>query len=139
MLSEQRHPDVTEAELAVLEQLWAAPATTIRGLADRLYPSGGVAHYTTVQKLLERLATKGFVSRDNSELAHRFSAIVPREELIGRRLRAMAQKLCGGSLTPLLTNLVQSQTLTPKEIQELRELIDQLDRQPTRKRKRSRE
>ena len=128
--------DATETELAVLEQLWASPRATIRDIADRLYPAGGVAHYNTVQKLLDRLEAKGFVRRDNAEMAHRFTALVGRDALIGRRLRAMAQKLCGGSLTPLLTNLVQSQSLTPSEITELRDLIDRLDRQNRKKNRR---
>lgn len=125
-------PDVTEAELAVMEQVWQAPGVTIRAIADELYPGGGVAHYTTVQKLIERLEGKGFLRRDSSQMAHRFTAIVPREELIGRRLKAMAEKLCGGSMTPLLTSLVESSKLTAKEIDELRALIDRA----ARKRKR---
>ena len=39
----------------------------------------------------------------------------------------MAEKLCGGSLTPLLTNLVRSRRLTPKERREIRKLMDELD------------
>ncbi|MEA2709249.1 MAG: hypothetical protein QOF78_1850 [Phycisphaerales bacterium] len=121
-------PDVTETELAVLELLWAAgePAT-IRAISDRMYPRGGAAHYATVQKLLERLEDKKFVRRDDSAMAHRFTPAVAREELIGRRLRAVADKLCGGSMTPLLTNLVESRALTKRELSELRELIDRLD------------
>jgi predicted transcriptional regulator len=123
------NPDVTETELAVLEQLWAAggePAT-IRAISERLYPGGGAAHYATVQKLLERLEAKRFVRRDDSAIAHRFTASVRRDELIGRRLRAMADKLCGGSMTPLITSLVESRSLTKRELGELRELIDKLD------------
>lgn len=130
-------PDVTETELAVLEQLWAAdePAT-IRSISERLYPNGGAAHYATVQKLLERLEAKKFVRRDDSALAHRFTPAVAREELIGRRLRAVADKLCGGSMTPLITSLVESQALTKRELSELRELIERLDRKAaTRRRK----
>jgi predicted transcriptional regulator len=136
-------PDVTETELAVLEQLWAAgddePAT-IRSISDRLYPGGGAAHYATVQKLLERLEAKKFVRRDDSAMAHRFTPAVGREELIGRRLRAVADKLCGGSMTPLITSLVESRALTKRELSELRELIERLDgessavRKPPRKR-----
>ena len=125
--------DATEAELAVLQELWNDPGATIRQLTDRLYPNGGQAHYATVQKLLERLEEKGFVARDASDSPHRFRAVVARDELIGRRLRAMADKLCGGSLTPLLTNLVQSQSLTTAQVRELRELIDKLDRKRKRK------
>jgi predicted transcriptional regulator len=36
----------------------------------------------------------------------------------------VAEKLCGGSLTPLLMNLVRSKPLTAREITELRVLID---------------
>jgi predicted transcriptional regulator len=122
------NPDVTETELAVLEQLWnASEPPTIRAISDRLYPGGGAAHYATVQKLLERLEAKKFVRRDDSTMAHRFTAAVKRDELIGRRLRAMADKLCGGSMTPLITSLVESRSLTKRELSELRELIEKLD------------
>src|SRR4051812_8523620 len=99
--------DVTDAELAVMEVLWASPAT-VREIRDKLYPRGGPAHYNTVQKLLERLGFKGYVRRDAEQLAHRFSAAVARDELIGRRLRAMADELCGGSMATLLTGLVRT-------------------------------
>ena len=127
--------DVTETELAVLEQLWSSPGATIRDVADRLYPAGGVVHYNTVQKLLERLEAKKHVARETGQMAHRFTAIVAREDLIGRRLRAVADRLCGGSMAPLLSSLVSSRKLTAKQIAELREMIDQLDKTP-RKRKR---
>ena len=48
-------PDVTDAELAVLQTLWEQGEATIRQLTDVLYPEGKAAHYGTVQKLLERL------------------------------------------------------------------------------------
>ena len=132
MAKNQPKQDVTDAELAVMEVLWES-AATIRGIRDRLYPRGGAAHYNTVQKLLERLETKGFVHRDTGEIAHRFTATVERDELIGRRLRAMADELCGGSLTPLISGLVRTQPLKPREIRELRALIDRLDHRRRRR------
>jgi predicted transcriptional regulator len=120
--------DVTDTELAILQQLWDHGPQTIRQLTDALYPTGGPAQYATVQKLLDRLEVKQFVSRDRSAAAHRFAPAVQREELIGRRLQDMAEKLCGGSLTPLLTHLVRTRQLSPRERQELRDLINELDR-----------
>lgn len=119
--------DVTDAELAVLHALWDSGSATIRQLTDGLYPGGSASQYATVQKLLERLEGKGFVRRERSGAAHTFAATVAREELIGRRLRDMAEKLCGGSLTPLLTHLVRARRLSMRERQELRDLIDELD------------
>ena len=123
-----RYPqDLPDAELSVLQALWERGPSTIRQLTDALYPSGTEAHYATVQKLLERLESKGCVSRDRSSWAHVFKAIMDRDELIGRRLEAVAEKLCGGSLTPLLTNLVRSKRLTARERREFRKLMDELD------------
>jgi predicted transcriptional regulator len=120
--------DVTDAELAVLQALWDDGPATIRRLTDLLYPEGTDAHYATVQKLLERLEGKGHVTRDRSTHAHRFSARTDRDTLVGRRLRAMAEKLTGGLMGPLLTHLVRAEALTPQERQDLRNLIDELDR-----------
>src|SRR5438045_2438360 len=99
---------VCNTDMASVRLLWDHGARPIRQLTDALYPSGGQAQYATVQKLLDRLAEKGHVRRDRSGSAHLFSAAIGREELIGRRLRDVAEKLCGGSLTPLLTHLVKA-------------------------------
>lgn len=120
--------DVTETELAVLQVLWDRGPATIRQITDLLYPEGGAAHYATVQKLLDRLEFKGFVTRDRQPPAHAFAAAVGRDDLIGRRLQAVAEQLCGGSMTPLLTHLVKAKRLSARERQDLRDLINELDR-----------
>ena len=117
-------PDVTDAELGVLQALWDDGPATIRQLTDRLYPGGSTAHYATVQKLLERLEAKGCISRDRSAMTHKFAAKVGRDVYIGGQLRAMAERLCGGSLTPLLTHLVKTESLSAIDRKELRKLLD---------------
>jgi BlaI family penicillinase repressor len=118
--------DVTDTELTILQLLWDRGERTIRQITDHLYPGGGTSHYATVQKLLERLERKGFVLRDRNPAAHMFAAAIKREELIGRRLQAVAEELCGGSLAPLLTHLVRAKKLSARQRQELHALIDEL-------------
>jgi predicted transcriptional regulator len=130
---ERTPQDVTDAELAVLQVLWDQGPATIRCLTDVLYPAGTDAHYATVQKLLERLEAKKHVRRDRSAHAHVFTAATDRDKLVGRRLRAVAEKLCGGLMAPLLTHLVRAEALSPRERQELRALIDELDRKNKKK------
>jgi predicted transcriptional regulator len=120
--------DVTDAELGVLQVLWQQGWTTIRQLTDSLYPGGTDVHYATVQKLLERLERKKHVERDRSGHAHRFRARTNCDTLVGHRLRGMAEKLTGGLMAPLLTHLVRAETLSARERQQLRQLIDDLDR-----------
>jgi BlaI family penicillinase repressor len=116
--------DVTEAELGLLQVLWDRGRCSTRQISDVLYRDADQSQYATVQKLLERLETKGFVQRDRSLFVHTFVPTVDRDELIGRRLRAMAEKLCGGSLVPIVSHLARSQGLSAGERQALRELIE---------------
>jgi BlaI family transcriptional regulator, penicillinase repressor len=131
--------DVTDAELAVLQVLWEQGPLPIRRLTECLYPEGKTAQYATVQKLLERLEAKGCVTRDRSMAVHVFEATIDKGELVGRRLRHVAEQLCGGSWTPLLMHLVQTEHLTLKERQALRQLIEDLDQQHAKKERRGKE
>ncbi|MDH3626190.1 MAG: BlaI/MecI/CopY family transcriptional regulator [Acidobacteriota bacterium] len=122
------HPRATDAELAILKSLWSDGVSTIRQLTDRLYPGGGVSHYATIQKLLERLEGKAFVRREKSGRTHRFEAIVDRRALIGQRLRETAEQLCDGSISPLLTQLVTDRRLSSDELASLQQLVEELSR-----------
>ncbi|RPI90536.1 MAG: BlaI/MecI/CopY family transcriptional regulator [Planctomycetaceae bacterium] len=123
--------DITDAELSVLQLLWERGRETIRRLTDTLYPNGTGVHYATVQKLLERLESKQYVRRDRSAWPHVFESLVGRDDLISRRLQMTADKLCDGSLAPLLTSLVRSTPLSTREVQSLREWLDALDQGST--------
>lgn len=118
--------DVTDAELAVLQTLWEHGPSTIRFLADVLYPGGKTAEYGTVQQLLVRLERKGCVRRDRTPWPHVFAAAADREMIIGHRLRTTAEQLCGGSMTPLLLHLLRAEQYSPKERQELRAFLERL-------------
>jgi predicted transcriptional regulator len=125
---------VTEAELAILRVLWDDGPQSVRGIAAALTRPGSPSHAATVQKLLERLEDKGWVDRDRSGPVQVFHATADRDDLIGRRLRGIAEELCEGSMTPLLSHLVQIQQLSQADRRALRDLINRLDETPRRKR-----
>lgn len=118
--------DVTDAELSVLQVLWDRGESTTRQLADELYPGGTASQTATVLKLLERLEAKGFVDRDRSGPVHVFEACIERDELIERRIQALAESLCDGSRTPLLMHLVDPTKLTRDEREALRALVAEM-------------
>ena len=118
-MARQAAEDVTDTELAILQVLWERGEATRRQIADVLYPGGGESHYATVQNLLGRLERKRFVQHTRREGVLVFKAAVDRDELIRRRLRGVAEKLCGGAVGPLVMNLVRSQPLSAAEVEEL--------------------
>ena len=115
--------DVPEAELSVLQVLWQQNHATRRHIVDRLYPRGEPADFTTVQKLLERLEKRGLVKRGGTDRQRTYSATRSRDELLSRRLEDLADRLGGGSLMPLVLNLVKTRPLTARELDELRDFV----------------
>ena len=119
--------DVTDAELAILELLWRQGSATVRGIAEELYAGCNTSQHATVQKLLERLEGKKCVRRDRGNWPHTFEPAIERDELIGRKLQQTADRLCEGSVQPLLMHLVRAGRLSADERRNLRDLLDQLE------------
>jgi len=128
--------DITDTELSILQVLWETGPTTTRAITDKLYPGGAASHYATVQSLLLRLEEKEMVARSREERPQVFSARVERGEVIARRLQALAEKLCDGSMSPLLTHLVRAEKLTAREMEELRALLTNVEKEGTKPRRR---
>jgi predicted transcriptional regulator len=121
---------VSEAELEVLKALWERGPATVRALHTLLSGQGQSWAYTTVQTLLGRLETKGYVRSDRAGPAHVFAPAVSREELLSRRLRDLADQLCDGTTSPLLLALVEGGRLSAQEVRRLRQLLDRLEPPP---------
>ena len=118
---------VTEGELAILEVIWDRGSPTTRDIAMVIYAKASDSKMASVQKLVERLEAKGYVSRDRAERAHRFRAIVDRDDFLRQRLQGLADRHCAGAIVPLVTTLLRSRSgLPPQAGVELRRLIDEL-------------
>jgi len=121
--------DVTDAELAIMQVLWDRGRASVRELTERLYSEYSSSQHATVQKLLERLEAKDCVRRNRETWPHLFEAAIERGDLIDRKLQETADKLCEGSIQPLLTHLVKGSRLSAAERRSLRSLLDELDKE----------
>src|SRR5262245_19737133 len=121
-----RRAPVSDAELEVLKVLWAGGPATVRDVATALRRQRRRLAYNTVLTLLSRLREKGYVAADRREAAHLFRAILPREELLGSTLTALADRVCDGTASPLVHALVRSRRFSADEIAHLRKLLDDL-------------
>lgn len=114
---------ITDAELEVLKVLWAAAGLTARQITEQLYREVNSSSLGTVQKLIARLESKRLVERDRSSAAHRFSALVSREDVAGMQLEEFAGKLSEGSLSPFVLHLVKAGGLSKREKDKIRKLL----------------
>jgi predicted transcriptional regulator len=122
-----RQSPISEAEREVIKALWDQGPCTVRAVNAALAQQGRRWAYTTVQTLLQRLESKGYVRCDKGGPAHVFTAAVTREQLLTRRLRDLADQFCDGTASPLLLRLVEDGDLTAEDVQQLRRLLDRLD------------
>lgn len=120
-------PTLANAELAVMELLWRRDRWTAREILEELYPDTDRPQHGTVQRLLQRLEEKTFVERDRSLPVHHFSACIGREAYGGSQLESLAARLTGGSVAPLITQLMDEKKLSRTEIARLRQILDQAD------------
>ena len=116
--------NVTDAELELLKILWDEGSATAKSLRVTLYPSNTASDRATVQKLLERLEAKQLIDRDRSEFVHVFTPLVSRDELVGRQIEALADRLTEGSFVPLISQLINKR-LSADERGALRKVLNQ--------------
>jgi len=116
---------VTETELAVLKVLWSHGERTAREITEAIYPECSASDIGTVHSMLQRLERKKLVRRSRRTHPHRFTAKVSVEEIAGRELEAMAEKLSEGSIAPFLMHLLSAGKLTSAEAEEIRTMLEQ--------------
>jgi predicted transcriptional regulator len=124
---DERQPSVSKGELEVLKVLWERPAATVREVNAALREQGRDQAYTTVQTLLQRLESKGYVASEKGAPAHVYRATVSRDALVNLRLRELSEQLCDGTSSPLLHALVEGSRLSAEEVRQLRELLERLE------------
>ncbi|MCH1499643.1 MAG: BlaI/MecI/CopY family transcriptional regulator [Akkermansiaceae bacterium] len=116
---------IAKAELAILDLLWEHGHLTAREIREQLYPNTQKPQHGTVQRLLQRLEKKGYLSRDRSHSIHFFAATLTRQDYAGLELESLADTLTAGSFTPLITHLVENKRISTDEIDKLRALLDE--------------
>ncbi|MEZ4238430.1 MAG: BlaI/MecI/CopY family transcriptional regulator [Myxococcota bacterium] len=118
----------TDAELAILRELWALGPSTVRAVHASLEArQGRELAYTTVLKLLQVMHDKGLVVRDASQRSHVYTPTWSEGAIQGRLLDDLVDKAFGGSAGQLVLRALSDRAADPDEIAEIRSLLDKLE------------
>lgn len=120
-------PRPTDAELEILTVLWSRGPSTVREVHETVVQRKP-AQYTTVLKMLQIMAEKGIVERDEKERAHRYAASRPREWTQRQLAGDLLQRAFAGSAKSLMLGALAARKASPQELAEMRELLDQFNR-----------
>ncbi len=117
----------TEAELAILGVLWSRGPSTVRQVNDALSASRETG-YTTTLKLMQIMAEKGLVSRDESGRTHVYTAKGSQNETQRALVNDLVDRAFGGSAAALVLQALQAGDTSPQELAEIQRLIDDYKR-----------
>lgn len=117
----------TDAELAILRVLWSRGPSTVREVHDQLSRSHPSV-YTSTLKLMQIMAEKGLLLRDESQRSHVYKPAVSEEKTQRQIVRDLLEKVFGGSPRKLVMQALSSKRTSPEELAEIRNLLDDLER-----------
>jgi predicted transcriptional regulator len=110
----------TDRELDIMGVLWSRGPSTVAEVQEAIEDD---LAYNTVLTMLKIMEEKGHVSRSPEGRAHRYAAVVKREEAGESALERLTDRLFGGSPEKLLLHLVDTD-LDPDELRRMRDLLD---------------
>jgi len=115
----------TEAELAILHVLWQRGPSTVREVWEHLDQRTG---YTTVLKLMQIMAEKKLVKRDEAARSHVYEASASEDQTQRQVVGHLLERLFGGSAHKLVMQALSSKKATREELAEIRKLLDEIEK-----------
>ena len=114
----QRKP--TDAELAILRVLWSRGPSTVRDVAVEMGREGS---YTTILKLLQLMADKGLVRRDEAARTHVYEAAASEDHTQRQLIGDLLDRAFDGAAGQLVLRALEDGKVTPDELAEIRKLL----------------
>jgi len=121
-------PEPTKSELEILQVLWQYGPSTVRFVNDQLNKTKREVQYTTTLKLMQIMAEKGLLKRDESQMKHIYSAAEEESKTKNLLLNRFIDAMYNGSAAKLMMQLLSSKKTSKKELEQIRELLDKLDK-----------
>ncbi|MDR3689902.1 MAG: BlaI/MecI/CopY family transcriptional regulator [Fimbriimonas sp.] len=110
-------------QLRIMRVLWDEGEATARRITDVLSEQSPIAH-STVQTLLRKLETKRAVAHEQQDRTFFFRALVAESEVTRSAAQDLLARVFQGSISGLVGHLLESEEVSPEEMQRLRQLVN---------------
>ena len=121
-------PTMGETEIEVMRLIWEHQPCTERQISDLVRQQRSVGR-TTVLKTMQRLEAKKLLVRVPGEGPVRFRAAIEASRVLPQLIRRFVDRILGGSPDPLVAYLAESQNLSAKDLESLRNIARKVQEQ----------
>ena len=120
---------ISEAESQVMEVLWRRH--TPQSAEDVCAALAGQQDWqeATVKTLLNRLLKKRAIAAERDGRRYLYRPLIKRADYVHIESKSLLDRLYGGRVSALVVHFSMRMTLTKKDVDELRALIEELDRE----------
>ncbi len=119
-------PPLGDQELDLLRYITEHSPITVREAYESYGKDRGLAR-TTILTMMERLRTKGYLARSEGKGANEYSACLTRSELMRRVVHGFVEETLRGTLSPFVAYIAEDASVSPKELEELKRLVEELE------------
>ncbi|HEY4327165.1 MAG TPA: BlaI/MecI/CopY family transcriptional regulator [Mucilaginibacter sp.] len=116
----------TKSELEILQVLWEKGPSTVREVNSELLKQKDV-NYTTTLKLMQIMADKGILQRDESQMKHIYSVTEEEQKTKDHLLDKFVEQMYKGSASKLVMQLLGNKKTSQKELQEIKDLLKKME------------
>lgn len=113
---------LNNSEWCIMEELWRRQPRTLMQLVREMKEKQGWSKSTT-STILRRMQEKGYISFREGEKARLYFTDFRREEVVLKETETFLKRTFGGSLGMLVNTFVESNQLTEKDLEELRQIL----------------
>ena len=122
---------VSEAESVVMEVLWGAEAGGRAPLAAEDVVAALAQRQdwqeATIKTLLNRLLKKGAIQASKDGRRSLYAPVLSRQAWLMDESEGLLQRLFDGRVAPLVAHFSRHRKLGPKDVAELRKLLEEID------------
>jgi len=118
----------TDAELDLLKVLWEHGPCTV-GQVHAFLKDNPPRGYTTILKLMQIMAEKGLVNRDERHKAHVYRAAASNAQVHRKYVRSLLGRVFDNSTSKLVAQALAARPVTPEELAEIRRMLDDMEAQ----------
>ncbi len=125
---DNKSAEPTKSELEILQVLWKHGPSTVRFVNDTLNEMKRAVQYTSTLKLMQIMAEKKMLTRDESNMKHIYHAAVEEQKTKSVLLEKFVESMYDGSASSLMQQLLGNKKTSKKELQAIKDMLAQLDK-----------
>jgi BlaI family transcriptional regulator, penicillinase repressor len=118
----------TKSELEILQVLWEFGPSTVRFVNDKLNEKKDV-NYTSTLKLMQIMADKGIVKRDESQMKHIYHVAEEEHKTKDHLLQKFVDSMYRGSASNLVMQLLGNKNTSKEDMQAIKDILNKLEKE----------